>query len=570
MCSKQDNLLTKKSTKPSVTSIVKAVIGQHRARLAILVVLIIAVVAANLTPAQLLRIMIDSNLNAGTIDGLGILMAVYLLVLVMIGLLDFLKGWMLTELGQSVIRQIRSEMMAKTEKLSLRFFIDNSAGEVTSRFTTDAESVNTLFADGIISMVIDSLKILGILVSVCIFSWKLALFTCGLIPIVYVITRIFQKNMKSAQKDNLVQLGRVGAHITESIQNVHMIKMFAKVDYMEEQYGKRLKDNYATRQRINIFDSSYAPVIQIIKAAAITMVVLLSGKYINMFGISAGMLAASIQLISDLLQPIESLGMEFQNIQQGLSGIERINDFLGMPEEEKDEKLTVSGIVASEGVSVTFEHVTFSYEEGQNILNDITFSAKPHTSVTLAGRTGVGKTTLMNLIMGFLVPDSGRVLINGYDADRIPDRLKKHIFGYVEQKFQFVPGTVMEQITLGNKDVTFERVVEVCTFAGIHDYIMEFPDGYETFIDDSMNGAGERFSYGQQQLLSIARALVYNPPVLLLDEITANLDSATEEQVIGVLNRACADRTIITISHRKTSMVHCDQLIHIKNGRIVS
>lgn len=570
MRSKQDNILIKKSTKPTVTSIVKAVTGQHRARIIILVVLIIAVVAVNLTPPQLLRIMIDRNLNAGTTDGLGILMAVYLFVLVMIGLLDFLKGWMLTELGQSVIRQIRSEMMAKTQKLSLRFFTDHSAGEITSRFTTDAESINTLFADGIISMVIDSLKILGILVSVYIFSWKLALFTCGLIPVVYVITRIFQKNMKSAQKDNLVELSRVGAHITESIQNVNMIKMFAKEDYMEEQYGKRLKDNYATRQKINIFDSSYAPVIQIIKAVAITMVVLLSGKYINVFGISTGMLAASIQLISDLLQPIESLGMEFHNIQQGVSGIERINNFLGMPEEEKDENMTVSGIVSAEGVSVTFEHVTFSYEERQNVLNDITFSAKPHTSVMLAGRTGVGKTTLMNLIMGFLMPDSGRVLINGYDAYSIPDRLKKHIFGYVEQKFQFVPGTVMEQITLGNRDVMFERVIEVCTFVGIHDYIMEFPDGYETFLDDSMNGAGKYFSYGQQQLLSIARALVYNPPVLLLDEITANLDSATEEQVTGVLNRACADRTIIMISHRKTAMVHCDQLIYIKNGRIVS
>lgn len=559
-----------KLNKVSITSIVKSVMGKHKGLVTGLFVLIVLVVVVSLTPAQLLRIIIDQNLNGRTTDGLGILIATYLLVLLLIGGLDFIKGWMLSSIGQMVIRRTRSEMMAKTERISLRFFTDYSAGEVTSRFTTDAESINTLFADGVISMVIDSLKIVGILISILMFSWKLALLTLCLIPIVYVVTRTFQKNMKKAQMDNLVQLGKVSGHITESIENVQMVKLFSKEDYMEEEYGKKLKANYATRQKVNFYDSAYAPVIQMIKAAAITVVVLLSSKYTGVLGISAGMLAASLQLISDLLLPIESLGMKFQNIQQGLSGITRINEFLGMKEEEKDESLTLGDIFGKEGVSVTFENVSFSYEEGQKILDEISFRAEPHTSVTLAGRTGVGKTTLMNMMMGFLEPDQGHVWINGYEACRIPDQMKKNIFGYVEQAFQFVPGTVKDQITLGNPDISMSRVIEVCKFVGMHDYISEFPEGYETDLGvESSSTEGRSFSYGQQQLLSIARALVYNPPVLLLDEITANLDSATENHVIGVLNRACEDRTIISISHRKTSMVHCDQLIQIENGRVV-
>lgn len=559
-----------KLNKVSITSIVKSVMGKHKGLVTGLLVLIVLVVVVSLTPAQLLRIIIDQNLNGRTTDGLGILIATYLLVLLLIGGLDFIKGWMLSSIGQMVIRRTRSEMMAKTERISLRFFTDYSAGEVTSRFTTDAESINTLFADGVISMVIDSLKIVGILISILMFSWKLALLTLCLIPIVYVVTRTFQKNMKKAQMDNLVQLGKVSGHITESIENVQMVKLFSKEDYMEEEYGKKLKANYATRQKVNFYDSAYAPVIQMIKAAAITVVILLSSKYTGVLGISAGMLAASLQLISDLLLPIESLGMEFQNIQQGLSGITRINEFLGMKEEEKDESLTLGDIFGKEGVSVTFENVSFSYEEGQKILDEISFRAEPHTSVTLAGRTGVGKTTLMNMMMGFLEPDQGHVWINGYEACRIPDQMKKNIFGYVEQAFQFVPGTVKDQITLGNPDISMSRVIEVCKFVGMHDYISEFPEGYETDLGvESSSTGGRSFSYGQQQLLSIARALVYNPPVLLLDEITANLDSATENHVIGVLNRACEDRTIISISHRKTSMVHCDQLIQIENGRVV-
>lgn len=551
-----------------MNKILRNVVKEHVELLGAIVVLIVAVVAINLTPAQLLRVIIDKNLNEKTTEGLGILVAVYLMVLILIGVLDFAKGWILTGIGQMVIRETRSEMMAKTERISLRFFTDNSAGEVTSRFTTDAESINTLFADGVISMVIDSLKIIGILVSICIFSWKLALMTLCLIPIVYIITRTFQRNMKKAQMNNLVQLGRVGGHITESIQNVQMVKLFAKEDYMEEQYGQKLRDNYATRQKVNFFDSAYAPIIQMLKASAITVVVILSSKYFGVLGISAGMLAASLQLISDLLLPIESLGMEFQNIQQGISGIDRINSFLGMSEEEKNESLTAEDICSQDGVEVAFENVTFSYEEGQKIIDDISFTAYPHTSVTLAGRTGVGKTTLMNMMMGFLVPDQGHILINGYEASRIPDRIKRNIFGYVEQRFQFVPGDIYDQIALGSHDVSMQRVIEVCSFVGLHDYISAMPEGYHTKLGDGMDGAGGRFSFGQQQLLSIARALVYDPPVLLLDEITANLDSATEEHVVGILNKACADRTIISISHRKTSMVHCDQLIRIKNGAI--
>ncbi len=549
--------------------ILKDVVKRHIGLLAVLIVMMIAVVAISLTPAQLLRMIIDRNLNQKVTDGLGILVAIYLVVLILIGALDFAKGFILTGIGQMVIRETRSRMMAKIERISIRFFTDHSVGEITTRFTTDTESINTLFADGVISMVIDGLKIIGILISICIFSWKLALLTLCLIPIVYIVTRTFQRNMKKAQTNNLVQLGRVGGHITESIQNVQMVKLFAKETYMEEQYGQKLRDNYATRQKVNFYDSAYAPIIQMIKAFAITAVVLLSSQYIGVLGISAGMLAATLQLISDLLLPIESLGMEFQNIQQGLSGIDRINSFLGMTEEEKDEELTIEEICGTDGVAVSFDHVLFSYEEGHRVIDDITFMAKPHTSVTLAGRTGVGKTTLMNMMMGFLIPDEGHVLINGYDAARIPDRVKRHIFGYVEQRFQFVPGDIRDQITLGNQDVSEERVTEVCRFVGLHDYIIAFPEGYHTMLGDGMDGAGGRFSFGQQQLLSIARALVYNPPVLLLDEITANLDSATEEHVVGILNKACVDRTIISISHRKTSMVHCDQLIRIRNGRIV-
>ena len=539
------------------------VLKKNKAMTLGIVLIIISSVGLTLIPPQIMRMVVDEHLVAGKMQGMGVLTASYVLILILIGVSDFLKGCLLTVFGQKIIKNIRMNMMWKLEKISAAFYSKNPTGTITSRFTTDVENVNTLFADGIVSMLIDCLKIIGIVISICVFSLKLGVVSLCLIPLIYIITRYFQKKMLVAQINYLEQLGNVNNHISESLRNVNMVKIFGKETYMESLYAKRLADNFSTKEKVNFYDSCYAPLIQSIRACTIALIVVLSSKQLNFLGISIGMVAASIDLITNLLTPIESLGMELQNVQKGISGVRRINDFYNeKEEEEKDTSLTAAQIIGEHGIEkIHFSHLSFAYETGTDVLKDLEATIPGKANVTFTGRTGVGKTTLFNLIMGLLQPTGGHIYINETDAYKIPNCEKRKIFGYVEQNFQFIQGTVAKQIGLGDQVVTQRQIEDSCRFVGLHEYIMNLEHGYETIVQK-----GNEFSWGQRQLLAIARAIVMNPPILLLDEITANLDSATEEKVIGVLRQAGEGRTILSISHRMAAIMNCDMTIHLTDA----
>ena len=548
----------------SVKSCVLSVIKQNRGLTVALFSAAILTVLLSLAPPQIMRIIIDKYLMRKETSGLIMPALIYLCVIILIGVVDFFKGWLLTYFGQRSMHEIRYSMMKKTGSLPSLFFSKNTPGSVSSRIMSDVGNIDVLFSDGLISMAVDSMKLVGIIISIWIFSFRLAVVALCLIPIVFFITRFFRKRMFEAQTKNLEQLGKVNGHIAESIKNITMIKLFAKERYMEEKYCRELEENYRTNGKVIIYDSCYAPIIQLIRAIVISIVVILSSEQVGIMGISVGMVAATIDLISSLLAPVEALGMEIQNIQKGLSGVERIDRFLSLPEDEKDSSIKADDVISgSERCAVSFEGLSFAYETEIPVLRNISMRIQAKESVTIAGRTGVGKSTLFGLVMGLLKPTSGRVAIGGYDADKIPEREKRRIFGYVEQNFKFVPGTVADQISLGDPAISKERIVEVCKIVGLSETIEAMPNGYDTLVSKSST-----FSWGQCQLLSIARAVAADPRILLLDEITSNLDSATEEKIMCALKNVSSGRTVIAISHRESTMLDCDRLIYIEDGEI--
>ncbi|MEG2382258.1 MAG: ABC transporter ATP-binding protein [Oscillospiraceae bacterium] len=549
----------------SVMSCVKAIIRKNIVLTVSLCLVALLSVAASLAPPQIMRIIIDKYLMNKDTAKLYIPAAIYLGTVVSIGVLDFLKGYFLTRFGQRTVRELRLAMMKKLTLLPSSYFTANAPGTVSSRITADVDNVNGLFSEGLVSMAVDSLKLFGIIVSIWIFSVPLALISLCLIPIVFAITRFFKNRMLAAQTKNLEQLGRVNGHIAESVKNITMIKLFSKERYMEKKYCRELKENYKTKGRVIIYDSAYAPIIQLIRAVVISIVVLLSAEQIGVLGISVGMMAATIDLISNLLVPVEALGMEIQSIQTGLSGIRRIDEFFALDEEEKDESICADAVIRGfQAGAVRFENLNFSYEAEILVLKNMSFSVANGENVTISGRTGVGKSTLFGLVMGLLKPTEGRVLIGGFDACKIPNGEKRKIFGYVEQSFRFVPGNVADQISLGDPQISRERIIGVCTELGLSESIEALPNGYDTIVA----GSGT-FSWGQCQLLSIARAVAAKPPILLLDEITANLDSATEEKIMSAIQSVSRGRTVLSISHRTSAMQDSDRIIHIENGEIV-
>lgn len=520
-----------------------------------LVCIVICVTAASLLSPQILRFIIDDYLMAGRMDGLLTIGFLYFGTFVLTGVFDFLKGWLLTKIGQIIIRNVRSEMQQKVTRLSAEYFTKNSSGKIVSKFMNDVDNISALFTNGIISMAIDCFKIAGIILSIWIFSSAMGVFALCLVPVIAFLTQVFRRKMLRSQKANLTELGKVNNHIGESIRNILMIKGFHRESYMENRYEEYLEENYRTTNKVNFYDSCYSPIIQVITALSIGFILYLSvGGRGDILGISIGQIAASVNLITRLFLPVDSLGTELQAIQKGLSGIYSIREFMKQPEEEPKE---VFAQLEASAVEFEFRNVSFCYEEGRYVIKDFDLQIQQGENVVFVGRTGAGKTTLFKLATGIIKPTRGRVLINGVDAYRIAPSQKSKIFGFVEQSFSFIKGDVWDQISLGDPSIEKEEIEAAIQFVGLTDVIKALPQGFET-----LTGA-EQFSQGQRQLLAIARALVSNPKVLMLDEVTANLDTVTEENVVKVLKKAGRGRTILSIAHRPSTIAGAERKIEI-------
>lgn len=545
-----------------VVKLIINVFKEYKLLTFLLFFIIIGAIGFSLATPQVLKYVIDDYLTVG---GKNLLFPslLYFATIVLLGIFNFGKEGIITIFGQKIIRKIKEEMMIKLEKIPIGYLSTNESGSIVSRFSNDVEAVGSLFTSGIVSMFVDAFKIIGIVISIWIFSYKLGFLVLFIIPVVYFLTREFQKKMLSAQRLYRVLTAKVNNHIPESINNIQMIKSFAKEEYMENKYVDYLDESYEAMDKINFYDSIFSPIILVLRAIVIAIVVILSSDHLSFLGISIGTVAAAIELINNIFTPIENLGMELQNIQQSIAGIYRIDEFLNEKEETKKNIDFTYEKIINNNLNIELNNVNFHYEEGENILENIFLSIKYKESVTFAGRTGAGKTTLFKLILGLLEPSSGSVTLSNVKVSEIPNDEKRKIFGYVEQSFSFIKGSVGEQISLKDKKISKEDIENAMKFVGLHDYIITLEEGYDTFASPHL------FSQGQRQLLSIARAIVTSPPIMLLDEITANLDSETEEKIISVLKSASSERTVLSISHRLSSVLTSDRIIKLENKSIV-
>lgn len=333
----------------------------------------------------------------------------------------------------------------------------------------------------------------------------------------------------------------MSGQVPETLHNIRTIRALGLEDYMERRYERRIGDSYAAVERTNFYDAVYLPVVLLLDAVVVGAVMLLSAsgnaELLTLFGMSVGTSVAVISYISRIFAPIEGLGMEIQTIQSAMAGVRRIDAFLAQPERDiPPEREEARG-------DVVFSHVTFGYGES-HVLTDFSMTVKQGEQVTLVGRTGVGKSTVFKLLLGMYRPEAGTVTIGGVDASAIPDRQRRICIGCVEQHFSRIPGTVLEQITLCDPQITGEMAKEAARLAEIDEAIQTLPEGHDTVCTDGI------FSQGEWQLLFIARAAAADPAVLLLDEITANLDAETEARVREALRQASRGRTVLSVSHR--------------------
>ena len=530
----------KKKNDHGVFAAVRMAAASHRLLTVGTVLCVAASVAASLLPPLLLARVID-RLTAGLpLSFLAVLL--YFGSLALEGVLTSAQESLLVLFGQRMTHALRSEMSRKLSRLPAGTLAEQNPGEVAARFSGDVDTVEALFTSGIISMAADACRIVSIMGVIAVKNTGLALILLLVLPLFAVFTRYVQKRMLAAQLDNRRAVAAVSGQVPETLHNIRTIRALGLEDYMERRYDRCIGDSYAAMERTNFYDAVYSPVVLLLNAAVVGIVMLLSAsgnaQLLTLFGMSVGTSVAVINYISRIFAPIESLGMEIQTIQSAMAGVRRIDAFLDQPE----RTIPPARREAARG-DVEFAHVTFGYGE-RHVLKDFSMTVKQGEQVTLVGRTGAGKSTVFKLLLGLYQPETGTVTIGGVNVGDITDRERRTCIGCVEQHFSRVPGTVLEQITLGDPQITGEMARAAAALAGIDAAIRALPEGYDTVCTEGI------FSQGEWQLLSIARAAAADPAVLLLDEITANLDAETEARVLAALHRASAGRTVLSVSHR--------------------
>ena len=539
--------------------------------LGIILAVVGAVVTALIPPLILARIV--DTITGGNKAAVYILV-LYFAMLALTGFMESAREGLLTVFGQKITHALRSSLMEKFVSLTSDNLTRQEPGTLVSRFVGDVDTVENLFTSGIISMFADACKIISILVVIWFENKGLTVVLLVMLPFLFGFTRHVQKNMLTAQIENRKAVGRASGHVPETLHNIRTIHCLAREKYMEERYDTYIGESYQAMERTNFYDAVYSPVILILNAIVVAVVMLLSASgnqsVLTFFGMSAGTAVAVINYISQIFTPVESLGMEIQTIQSAVAGIHRINEFLALEEKSqvvaegnmevlKDEKFAEHAgdrenlsdfskkSVSKSGVPfVEFKDVTFGYDE-HVVLEHLNFKVMDTDQVTLLGRTGAGKSTILKLLLGLYQPDQGEVLIHGMPAAAVRAEERRKLFGYVEQSFHMVPGTVRDQITLYDNRISDRQVKAVAELTGLKEAIERLENGYDTICTP------EIFSKGQWQLLSIARAAAAEPKMLLLDEITANLDAETEKSVLAALKRVAKDRTVISISHRTSA-----------------
>ena len=512
----------------------------HRLLAAGTLLCVAASVAASLLPPLLLARVVD-RLTGGLPLSLAAVL-LYFGSLVLEGVLSSAQETLLVLFGQKMTHALRSEMSQKLTRLPAGTLVSQNPGEVAARFSGDVDTVEALFTSGIISMVADACRIVSILAVIAVKNTGLALVLLVVLPLFALFTRRVQKKMLAAQLENRRAVAAVSGQVPETLHNIRTIRALGLERYMERRYDRRIGESYAAVEKTNFYDAIYSPVVLLLEAAVVGVVMLLSAsgkaQVLALFGMSVGTSVAVIDYISRIFSPIESLGMEIQTIQSAMAGVKRIDAFLAQPERAvpPERERAVRG-------DIVLSHVTFGYGE-KPVLHDFSMTVREGEQVTLVGRTGAGKSTVFRLLLGLYAPQDGKITVGGVPVAEITDRQRRFCIGCVEQQFARMPGTVLDQITLGDPRITEKMARGAAGLAGMDEAILALPEGYATVCTDGM------FSQGEWQLLSIARAAAANPAVLLLDEITANLDAETEARVLLALRRASEGRTVLSISHR--------------------
>lgn len=525
---------------------------------------LLAVLLAAITPVRpyLIQLSVDKYISEKLLHGLLVITIVQVGFLLLESLLRFVFMYITNWMGQTVVDDMRQAVFRKITHQQLSFFDKTPVGTLTTRTVNDIEAINDIFAQGLISIVADVLTILAIISIMFYTDWKLTLVCLSVFPILIIATYFFKESVKKSFQRVRTAVSRLNAFVQEHITGMYIIQVFG-AEEREKMKFRRINKQHRNANISAIFAYSvFFPVVEIISALSIGLLVWWgAGRMLN-YEVTQGIIIAFILYINLLFRPLRMLADKFNTLQMGIVAAGRVFEVM-----DSEEKLKGNGRykpVALKG-RVAFEDVRFSYKPGVPVLRGISFEVNPGETIALVGHTGAGKTSIISILNRLYEIEDGRILIDGKNLKEYDIyELRKYV-GVVLQDVFLFSGTVMENITLRNENIPREKVEATCKLLGVHDFIMRLPGNY----DFNVRERGNTLSQGQRQLLSFARALLYNPSVLILDEATASVDTESEILIQKAIEKLVHGRTAIVIAHRLSTIREASQILVMEKGKII-
>ena len=541
----------------------QALVGQQF-RLALLVVFIAGSVVAEVAPPVILSRVVDYNIKNRTVDRLWFWATAYLLAIFAQRLIAFAQTYSTAVIGQHALLRLRSMMATHLARLPVLFYDRAPVGDIVSRVTNDVEQVNVLFTTGVIAVVTDLFKIAGVLIAMFAIDSSLALLAVLSLPFVYAATEYFRRGIRQAQRASRVWVGAINTYLQESWRGFRLIKQYDSAGRFLERFEVPQKKYLDSSNTAAVFNAYFPGVQKTIEAITTGVVVWVAAvKLAANPALSLGAIVAFSQLITRLFSPVQEISNELQTFQQAMAGVDRV---VALLKEEPDvgQGDVTRGGTETGGAVLRFEAVNFGYGSDVEILHGINLTVNPGERVAVVGRTGAGKTSIINLAAGLYRPWQGSVTVVGRNPATLTASERRHVIGVVPQTVYVAQATVAENISLGDPVITRERIVQVCHRVGLDPVLEALQDGLDTVL----GRGGYQLSHGQNQLLCLARAMVCAPPILLLDEPTSGIDSETERAIVKTLAES-GDMALVIVSHRPTNLSGIDRIIVIGDGRII-